>query len=200
MVCPYRGISCWSPDDKTLAAEGDEEMGVICPGCKIRLKIDKEKHAAKGLMFKCPRCRNVFVLKKNVALPREEIHLRKILVAHSDPVVIHKITSLLMKNGYQTVTSSDGIAAIVKVLKDAPFLTIIEEDLPKINGFEVCRRVRSKAEMKEVKFLFVGTTYERYRRFPPLHSANHYIEDNCISELLIEKINEIKKRNCCKYE
>lgn len=39
-------------------------MGVICPGCKIRLKIDKEKHAAKGVMFKCPQCRNVFVLKK----------------------------------------------------------------------------------------------------------------------------------------
>jgi two-component system OmpR family response regulator len=172
-------------------------MGVICPGCKIRLKIDKGKHAAKGSMFKCPQCRNVFVLKKTVALPKEEIHQGKILVAHSDPVVMHKITSLLVKNGYQTVTSPDGIAAIVKVLKEAPFLTIIEEDLPKINGFEVCRRVRSKAEMKEVKFLFIGPTYnERYRKLSPFHGANHYIEDNCISELLIEKINEIKeKRN-----
>lgn len=197
MVCPYRRISCWSPDDKTLDAEEDEEMGVICPGCKIRLKIDKEKHAAKGVMFKCPQCRNVFVLKKTAALPGEEIHLGKILVAHSDPVVMHKITSLLVGNGYQIVTSSDGIAAIVKVLKEAPFLTIIEEDLPKINGLEVCRRVRSRAEMKEVEFLFVVTAYEeRYRKFLPFHGANHYIEDNCISELLIEKINEIKeKRN-----
>ncbi len=170
-------------------------MGVICPGCKIRLKIDKEKHAAKVLMFKCPQCRNVFVLKQPVALPREEIHLGKILVAHSDPVVMHKITSLLVKNGYQTVTSSDGIAAIVKVLKESPFLTIIEKDLPRINGFEVCRRLRSKAEMKRVKFLFVVTAYdERHRNVPLFHGANHYIEDNCIPELLIEKINEIKKR------
>jgi CheY-like chemotaxis protein/predicted RNA-binding Zn-ribbon protein involved in translation (DUF1610 family) len=192
MVCPYRRISCWSPDDKTLVAEGDEEMDVICPSCKIRLKIDKEKHAAKGLMFKCPQCCNFFVFKKKVALPREEIHLGKVLVAHSDPAVMHKITSLLVGNGYQTVTSSDGIAAIVKVLKEAPFLTIIEEDLPKINGFEVCRRVRSKAEIKGMKFLFVVSAYdERRRELPTFSGANHYIEDNCISELLIEKINKI---------
>jgi CheY-like chemotaxis protein len=166
-------------------------MVVLCPGCEIRLKID----ALKGSMFKCPQCCKIFVFKKSIALPKEGINQGKILVAHSDPAVMHGITSLLAKNGYQTVTSSDGISAIVMVIKEFPFLTIIEEDLPKINGFEVCKRVRSKTKMEEVKFLFVASTYAgQYREFPLFCGARHYIEDNRITELLIEKINEIKDK------
>jgi len=167
-------------------------MVVICPSCKIRLKIDKEKHVAKGSVFKCPQCYKILVFKKPVAIPEEEINQGKILVAHSDPAVMHKITSLLTQNGYQTVTSSDGIAAIVRIIKEFPFLTIIEEDLPKINGFEVCRRVKSKTKMKEVEFLFVVSNGERYREFLPLSCNNQYVKNNRISELLIEKINKIK--------
>jgi CheY-like chemotaxis protein len=167
-------------------------MVVICPSCKIRLKIDKEKHVAKGSVFKCPQCYKILVFKKPVAIPEEEMNQGKILVAHSDPTVMYEITSLLAKNGYQTVTSSDGIAAIVRIIKEFPFLTIIEEDLPKINGFEVCRRVKSKTKMKGVEFLFVVSNGERYRELLPLSCNNQYVENNRISEILIEKINEIK--------
>jgi PleD family two-component response regulator len=133
---------------------------VICPDCKRKLKINGVRHSIKASMFKCPKCSMVFVLKKSRALSIKRINQDKILVAHSDPIVMDEITSLLNGNGYQTVTSSDGITAIVNVIKESPFLVVIEGNLSKINGFEVCRRVTTKTKVKEAKFIFVASTHE----------------------------------------
>ena len=46
--------------------------------------------------------------------------------------------ALLNKEGYQITTASDGIEAMVKAIKELPFLMILEVGLPKIYGFEVC--------------------------------------------------------------
>jgi CheY-like chemotaxis protein len=169
---------------------------VICPGCKRKLRINGVKHAIRASMFKCPKCYRVFVLKKSIVLSIKRINEGKILVAHSDPTVMDEITSLLDENGYQTVTSSDGIAAIVKIIKESPFLIVIEGNLPKINGFEVCRRVKTRTKMKETKFIFVASAHEEiHGESPSSCEARPCIKDNRIPELLIEKINEIRDTN-----
>jgi PleD family two-component response regulator len=107
-----------------------------------------------------------------------------------------KITSLLDKNGYQVVTSSDGITAILKVIKESPFLVVIERNLPKINGFEVYKRVKTKTKMKETKFIFVCPKHEGIRGDPTSScDATLFVQDNSISEVLIGKINEIQGIN-----
>jgi len=109
-----------------------------------------------------------------------------------------EITSLLDENGYQTVTSSDGITAIVKIIKESPFLIVIEGNLPKINGFEVCRRVKTKTKMKETKFIFVTAIHEEIEGESPSSCGAHlYIKDNRIPELLVKKINEISGMYSC---
>ena len=169
-------------------------MVVICPGCKRKLRINGVKHAIRASMFKCPKCYRVFVLKKSIVLSIKRINEGKILVAHSDPTVMDEITSLLDENGYQTVTSSDGIAAIVKIIKESPFLIVIEGNLPKINGFEVCRRIKTRTKMKETKFIFVASTHEEiHGESTSFCNAHLSIEDNQIPELLLKIDNIFKK-------
>jgi predicted Zn finger-like uncharacterized protein len=187
MVCPCRGVPCRLPYNKTLAAEESEEMLIICPNCKIRLRMNSAKHPLKAPVFKCPRCCRVFVLKKSIVSPMKRINKGKILIAHSDPAVMAAITSLLNKNGYQTVTSSNGIAAIVTAIKESPSLVVIEGNLPKINGFEVYRRVKTKTKMKEAKFIFVASTHEEiHGKSTSFCNAHFSIKDNQISELLLK--------------
>jgi predicted Zn finger-like uncharacterized protein len=168
---------------------------VVCPKCKIRLKVDEGKLKVEGSRFKCPKCSTFLLVKKPVAVPKKAMDNNKVLIAHSNPAVINEITSLLTKNGYQTITASDGIDAMVKAIKELPFLTIIEVSLPKIYGFEVCKRLKLRAETKEIKFMLVTSVYDkkRYKREPAsLYDADEYIEDHQISELLTEKINKIR--------
>jgi PleD family two-component response regulator len=167
----------------------------------MRLKVDESKIKVEGSRFKCPKCRAILLVKRpaalpKAALPKKKLDKNKILVAHSNPVTANEITSILTRQGYLTVVSRDGIDAMIKATKELPLIAILEVGLPKIFGFEVCKRLKQRAETKEMKFIFVGALYDqkRYTREPEsFHGADDYIDEQRIAELLIEKINTIKE-------
>jgi len=168
---------------------------VVCPKCKTRLKVDESKIKVAGSRFKCPKCRTILLVKKPAALPRKKLDKNKILVAHSNAATTNEIASILTQNGFHTITSVDGIDAMIKATKELPFLTIVDVGLPKIFGFEVCKRLRQRAETKEMKFIFIGSIYDkkRYIREPEsLHGADDYVDEQHIAESLVEKVNKIK--------
>lgn len=170
-------------------------MVVICPSCKIKLKVSEEKITPKGTRFKCPKCYTIFIVKKPVAISKKAVDYNKVLVAHSNPAIVTEVTSLLTKSGYQTVTASDGIEAIVTAIKEAPFLIIIEVALPKIYGFEVSKRVRARPGDKEVRIIYVVSSLDKKKyegELASLPDGDDYIEDHLISERLMEKISAIK--------
>lgn len=171
-------------------------MVVICPKCKARLKVDESKLSPQGSKFKCPKCGAVLVVKRPVARTDRTLDTNKILVAHSNPDTLRKVVSMLTDKGYSVVTAADGIDVMVKALKEIPFLSIVEVALPKIYGFEICKRLKMRAETKEMKFILIPSIHDRakYRREPvSLYGADDYIEDHDISAQLIDKV-EILRR------
>jgi len=170
---------------------------VICPRCKIRLKINDSRIKPEGSRFKCPKCSTVLLVKKPAPVQKKVPDNTKVLIAHSNPHVVNDIHSLLSKNGYQTVTASDGIDAMVKIIKELPFLVIIEVSLPKIFGFEVCKRLKVRPETRNTKFILISSIYDkdRYKREPSsLYEADDYIEEHQIPDLLLEKIRAITSK------
>ena len=170
-------------------------MVVVCPKCKTRLKVDEAKLSPQGSRFKCPKCSTVLVIKKPAVQEKKSLDHKKILVAHSSPSVIENIKNLLAGEGYTVVTSVDGIDAMVRALKELPSFGIIEVALPKIYGFEVCKKLKSRSETREMKLILVPSIYDKtkYRRDPvSLYGADDYIEEHDLSVRLIEAINRIK--------
>jgi predicted Zn finger-like uncharacterized protein len=170
---------------------------VICPKCKTKLKVDDGKLTEAGSRFKCPKCSTVLLVKKPQPAQEKPMDNIKILVAHSNPSIINEIVSLLNQNDYETITASDGIEAMVKTIKELPFLAVIEVSLPKIYGFEVCKRLKARPETKWMKFILVSSPYDknRYRREPEsLYEADDYIEEHRITALLIDSINSLRSK------
>jgi CheY-like chemotaxis protein len=100
----------------------------------------------------------------------------------------------LHQNGYQAITASDGIEAMVKALKELPFLTVLEVNLPKIYGFEVSKRLKQRPETRNMKFIMVSSPYDkaRYKREPEsLYESDAHIEEHRISEMLIQTVNSL---------
>ena len=171
-------------------------MVVRCSRCSVGLKIDKEKLTVRNVLFQCPKCKNIFVPKRPVVLQNKMAGNGKILIAHSNPSLVSEMTTILKKNGYHSVASFDGIDAIIKAVKEHPALAIIEVDLPKINGLEVCRRLRLTVKTKGIEFLFVvSSNSERYKEIQSQCCPYNYIEDFRIPELLIEKIDLLKQKD-----
>ncbi len=172
-------------------------MVVICPKCKIRLKVDDGKLTEKGSRFKCPKCSTVLLVKKPQPVFEKPVDKLKVLVAHSNSSLMNEITALLTNNGYQIITATDGIDAMVKSVKELPFLSVLEVSLPKIYGFEVCKRLKGRLETKAMKCILVSSPYdkEKYKREPEsLYDADDYIEEHRISDLLIESINALLQK------
>jgi len=168
---------------------------VVCPKCKTRLKVDETKLSPQGSRFKCPKCSTVLAIKKPVVQEKKSLDHKKILLAHSSASVVENIKNLLAGEGYTVVVSPDGIDAMVRALKELPAFGIIEVALPKIYGFEVCKKLKSRPETKEMKLILVPSIYDKtkYRREPvSLYGADDYIEEHDLSVRLIEAINRIK--------
>ena len=170
-------------------------MVVVCPKCKTKLKVDDAKLSPQGSRFKCPKCSTVLLIKKPAIQEKKTLDEKKALIAHSNPSIVENIRTLLAGQGYTTLTSADGIDAMVKALKELPCLGIIEVALPKIYGFEVCKRLKSRPETKEMKLILVPSIYDKtkYRREPvSLYGADDYIEEHDLSTKLIDAIKRIQ--------
>jgi len=128
------------------------------------------------------------------AAAKKTLDTAKVLVAHSNPEILQSARAVLNDQGYKVITATDGIEVMVKALKELPFLTVVEVSLPKIYGFELCRKLKSREEAKAMKFILIASISDRsrYRREPSsLYGADDYIEAQDIPALLLEKINRL---------
>jgi DNA-binding response OmpR family regulator len=68
----------------------------------------------------------------------------KILVVEDDAQIVRVLRLELEHEGYAVETASDGLAGLEKGLKE-PDLVILDVMLPKMDGLEVCTRIRAKS-------------------------------------------------------
>ncbi len=165
-------------------------MTVACPKCRTRLRVPDEKVSLDGTRFRCPKCSTVLLVRKRVKRA-EEIQKNLVLVCHSDEEVRETAGSILTENGFRVIYASDGVDAMVKAMKELPEIVVIDVALPKIYGFEVCKRIKERKETAGIKVLLIASIYDRsrYRRPPQsLYGADEYVEEPALKEELLEKI------------
>ena len=69
----------------------------------------------------------------------------KVLVVDDDRVLADVITFTLRREGFVVIQAHDGAAGLERWADDQPDLIILDVNMPKISGFEVCRRIRMQA-------------------------------------------------------
>lgn len=68
---------------------------------------------------------------------------KKILVVEDEKSIVDILVFNLFKEGYQTLEAYDGAAGLELALAQDPDLILLDLMLPKMDGFEVCRRLRA---------------------------------------------------------
>ena len=70
--------------------------------------------------------------------------MKKILVVEDDPVNQMILMDFLAANGYQTVAASSGPEGIERFDREGPDLCLVDVQLPRKNGFELVREMKSR--------------------------------------------------------
>lgn len=68
--------------------------------------------------------------------------MSRILVIDDEPNLRHTLGYALKQEGYEVVSAGDGEEGVALFGSSAPDLVILDVMLPKMDGFEVCRRIR----------------------------------------------------------
>ena len=75
---------------------------------------------------------------------------RKILIVEDNEDNRELAVKVLRNKGFETVTAVDGEEAIEKAVSEKPDLILLDISLPKLNGYEVAKRLKSMDEFKEI--------------------------------------------------
>jgi PAS domain S-box-containing protein len=91
---------------------------------------------------------------------------RRILIVDDNRDGATSLALLLTVNGHETDTAHDGLEAIEVAERFRPDTVLLDIGLPKLNGYEVCRRIREQPWAKDVLLVAVtgwGQEEDRYR-------------------------------------
>ncbi len=85
---------------------------------------------------------------------------KKILLVDDSSTVLLMERMILSKSPYDLVTATDGQQGYDKAVSERPDLILMDVVMPKMDGFEVCRRLRQTDGVREVPVIMVTTRGE----------------------------------------
>jgi two-component system response regulator MprA len=79
--------------------------------------------------------------------------MAQVLIVDDEPAVVTALERALRIDGYQTAVARDGQQALAALASHRPDLVVLDVTMPKLDGLEVCRRLRSSGDRTPVLML-----------------------------------------------
>ena len=83
-------------------------------------------------------------------------HKYKILIVDDDPYILLSLEFLMKKNGYEVLIARNGTETIDILESDIPDLIILDIMMSDIDGFTLCKHIKSTAKLKKSKVVFLS--------------------------------------------
>ena len=102
---------------------------------------------------------------------------RRVLIADDDPVQ-RKLTRLRLRDaGFDIIEAADGVAAVELARSWRPDAVVTDVLMPRMDGFDVCRRLRADPELKDVRIVLASSAFvdEEDRELARRAGADEYV-------------------------
>jgi DNA-binding response OmpR family regulator len=118
--------------------------------------------------------------------------MAKILVVDDEEHIVMILKDSLEFSGFQVITALDGQEALQAVDKENPDLVVLDIGMPKLDGWEVCRRLKSNEKTKDVPVIIL-TAYAQTsdQKKGASLGADRFITKPCDLTYLVEEINAL---------
>ncbi len=85
----------------------------------------------------------------------------KIMIVDDDENICELLRLYLTKEGFSTVIFNDGQAAVDAVESEKPSLMLLDIMLPKLDGWQVCRKIRQNSDVPIIMISAKGETFDK---------------------------------------
>ena len=118
------------------------------------------------------------------------------LLVEDSPTQIIEITAALKKCGFDVISATDGLASLDMVYEHHPVLVVLDVQLPTMNGYQVCRRLKRDPQTAAIPVIMMTVSDSSDATLAGLEAgADDYIaKDVFAAENLIATLNSIKTR------
>ncbi len=119
----------------------------------------------------------------------------RVLIIDDDAIVVKLAGAILSSAGYDVISSTDAAVGLEMAMKEKVDLIVLDVMLPVINGFNICRLLKSQEKYKKIPIVLLTSRSEDEDRKIGLQvGADEYIAKplnrenflNIIKELLIK--------------
>ena len=118
--------------------------------------------------------------------------MAKILVVDDEAHIVMILKDSLEFSGFQISTAFNGEEALEAVDKDRPDLIVLDIGMPKMDGWEVCRRLKSNDATRGIPIIIL-TAYAQMsdQKKGAALGAERFVTKPCDLTYLIEEINAL---------
>jgi excisionase family DNA binding protein len=101
-----------------------------------------------------------FMTEHKIPMPEGEKgnSRKKILIVDDDRIIVETLVLAFEEDehGYDVISSSDGFEAGIQLAHFKPDLVILDIMMPDINGYEVCKRIKSSPETHDTQVIVLS--------------------------------------------
>jgi DNA-binding response OmpR family regulator len=116
----------------------------------------------------------------------------KILVIEDDAEFAGLTQTWLSNAGYTVITAPDGVEGMRRVFSLRPNIILLDANIPKMDGWEVCRRIRDMSDIPVLMVTVNGQKTDRLRGFNV--GADDYVTKPVDFQELIARVQAVLRR------
>ncbi|MCH9828212.1 MAG: hybrid sensor histidine kinase/response regulator [Gammaproteobacteria bacterium] len=112
-----------------------------------------------------------------------------ILVVDDQPANVQAVAALLARDGYDVMPALSGEQALERSAKRLPSLVLLDMRMPRMDGFEVCARLREDPRTADVPVIFLTAAHERETLVEAFRKgAVDYVTKPFVAEELLARV------------
>ena len=120
---------------------------------------------------------------------------QRILLVDDDPSILKIFRKHLELAGYKVVEAVNGENAFAEIHRDAPDLIILDIMLPKLNGYEICAKLKEDEAYRHIPIvMFTAKGMPQEHVTGLMFGAEVYLSKTCSSGELLSQVKTLLSR------
>ena len=119
--------------------------------------------------------------------------MKTIYFIEDDPVVVKVYGAKFQREGFRVEVAEDGLAALKNLLKIKPDIVLLDLMMPKLNGVDVLKYIRSTPELKKTPVIILSNAQMTAlaQEAAAIGAEKALLKSSCTPSVLLETINSL---------